>query len=132
MTVYVDTSAFLAVLDADDQNHPDAKRVWESLLSKRVPLIASSYVLVETWALVQHRLGIEAVRSFSEDVFPLLGIIWVGSDLHRRGVAALLAANRRNLSLVDCVSFEVMRDLGVKNVFTFDPHFREHGFTCMP
>ncbi|MEW6546980.1 MAG: PIN domain-containing protein [Bacillota bacterium] len=132
MTVYVDTSAFLAVLDADDQNHGHAKRVWEALLSKRAPLISSSYVLVETWTLVQHRLGMEAVRSFSEDVFPLLGIIWVGSELHRRGVAALLAANCRNLSLVDCVSFEVMRDLGVKNVFTFDPHFREQGFTCMP
>lgn len=44
----------------------------------------------------------------------------------------MLAANRRNLSLVDCVSFEVMRDLGVKDVFAFDPHFREHGFTCIP
>lgn len=132
MTVYVDTSAFLAVLDADDQNHGRAREVWKRLLGGRNPLISSSYVLVETWALVQNRLGVEAVRSFSDDIFPLLGIIWVGADLHRRGVAALLAASRRNLSLVDCVSFEVMRDLGVKHVFTFDVHFREQGFSCMP
>lgn len=53
MSVFVDTSAFLAVLDADDQEHPRAKSVWERLLSDEERLICSSHVLVETFALVQ-------------------------------------------------------------------------------
>jgi predicted nucleic acid-binding protein len=40
----------------------------------------------------------------------------------------LLVANRRDLSLVDCTSFEVMRRNGLEVVFTFDPHFHEQGF----
>jgi uncharacterized protein len=40
----------------------------------------------------------------------------------------VLAAARRNLSLVDCVSFELMRRLGIRRVFCFDPHFAEQGF----
>jgi predicted nucleic acid-binding protein len=56
----------------------------------------------------------------------------VDLEMHRAGVSALLAASRRNLSLVDCVSFEVMRTLGIKVVFTFDPHFREQGFSINP
>jgi predicted nucleic acid-binding protein len=33
---------------------------------------------------------------------------------------------------VDCTSFEMMRELGIHNAFTFDRHFAEQGFTCLP
>jgi predicted nucleic acid-binding protein len=45
--------------------------------------------------------------------------------------AAFLTASRRKLSLVDCVSFVIMRDLGVKDVFGFDEDFQKEGFTCL-
>jgi predicted nucleic acid-binding protein len=54
---------------------------------------------------------------------------FVTSGMHRLGIAALLTAARRNLSLVDCVSLEVMRDPGIKSVFAFDDHFRQYGFS---
>jgi uncharacterized protein len=47
-------------------------------------------------------------------------------------MSALLAANRRTLSLVDCSSFDIMRKFGIDTVFTFDPHFREQGFSVVP
>jgi len=44
----------------------------------------------------------------------------------------MLAAARKKLSLVDCVSFETMRLLGVTAAFTLDKHFKEQGFMCLP
>jgi predicted nucleic acid-binding protein len=44
----------------------------------------------------------------------------------------LLTADRRQLSLVDCSSFETMRRLGIKKVFSFDEHFREQDFEVIP
>jgi predicted nucleic acid-binding protein len=44
----------------------------------------------------------------------------------------MLAAVRKKLSLVDCVSFETMRVLKVTTAFTFDRHFKEQGFICLP
>jgi predicted nucleic acid-binding protein len=41
------------------------------------------------------------------------------------------AANRRSLSLVDCVSFVVMRQLAIRDAFAFDRHFEEQGFTLV-
>ena len=52
--------------------------------------------------------------------------------IHRAAVAAVLASARRNLSLVDCASFEVMRRRGLRTAFTLDRHFAEQGFAVVP
>lgn len=132
MTTFIDTSAFFAVLDRDDANHPRAKEQWSEILAHDQVMVTTNYVLVETFALLQHRLGVQAVRTFQQDVMPLITVEWVGEETHRSGVSALLAASKRRLSLVDCVSFETMRVLGIKKVFAFAPHFGEQGFTCLP
>lgn len=132
MMTFIDTSAFYAVLDRDDDNHQKARRLWNEVFSDDNTIVTSNYVLVESFTLIQHRLGLEAVRAFQEDVLPLISIEWVTETTHRSGVSALLAASRRKLSLVDCVSFELMRTLGIKTAFAFDPHFAEQGFKRIP
>lgn len=83
-------------------------------------------------ALLQHRIGVAAVRSFHEDVAPLLQVDWVEEERHRAAVEAVLAAARKKLSLVDCASFQTMRRYGVSTAFCFDAHFSEQGFTIQP
>lgn len=128
MSVFVDTSAFLAVLDRQDRGHARARATWERLIDAAERLVTTSDVLVETYALAQSRLGLEAVRAFTEDVVPLLRVYWVTEAEHRAAVAALLAANRRQLSLVDCTSFVVMRQLHLRSAFAFDTDFAAQGF----
>ena len=132
MRVFIDTSAFIAVLNANDQNHSPAKAAWYDLLQQETDLICNNYVLVEVIALLQNRFGIEAVRLFNDGILPVVDIIWVDKLIHSRAVSAILAANRRRLSLVDCTSFETMRDLGVSRAFAFDSHFTEQGFEVIP
>ena len=132
MSIFVDTSAFLAVLDRDDGNHVRAAGFWRSAIVSGERWITSNYVLLETFAIVQHRLGIEAVREFSRDSAPLLDIRWVGAKEHEAALAMLLSAGRRKLSLVDCASFELLRSLGIRRCFALDRHFREQGFECFP
>lgn len=132
MIIFLDTSALYAVLDRDDANHARAKERWAVLLDPDNALVTTNYILVESFALIQNRLGLGALRSFQEDILPLISVEWVDAAAHRAGVGALLAAGRRKLSLVDCVSFEAMRSLGLRTAFTFDPHFVEQGFLSVP
>jgi predicted nucleic acid-binding protein len=132
MRIYVDTSAFYALLDRDDANHQRARRAWSGILDEQNILVTSNYVLVETSALLQNRLGLAAIHAFQEDIFPLINVEFVTGETHRSGIAALLSASRRGLSLVDCVSFEIMRTLGIRDAFTFDPHFKEQSFRVTP
>ena len=128
MSVFVDTSGLIAMLDADEARHEEAAARWRQLVEGDEPLVATNYVLVETLALAQRRLGLDAVRLLVRDIVPLLDIDWVGEDAHAAAVAVLVAANRRSLSLVDCASFETMRRRGVTQAFAFDQHFVEQGF----
>jgi predicted nucleic acid-binding protein len=132
MKIFIDTSAFYALLDRDDDNQEDARKAWTKILNAENILVTSNYVLVETFALLQNRLGVRAVRAFQEDIVPIVNIEFVNPETHRSGTAALLASSKRNLSLVDCISFEIMRTLGIKTAFTFDAHFKEAGFQAIP
>lgn len=132
MSIYIDTSALLAVMDADDSHHDSAKKAWIELLESKEILVCNNYVLLEICALIQNRLGMAAIRAFYEDVFPILKIEWIDDFLHRQAFNALLIANKRNLSLVDCTSFNTMRQMNIMKVFTFDKHFAEQGFANLP
>jgi predicted nucleic acid-binding protein len=128
--IFVDTSAFYAILDRDDDAHARARRTWTALLSAETAelLMTSNYVLVESFALTQARLGLDAARELHDAMLPVVSVQWVLKQDHKAAVSALLASDRRRLSLVDCTSFEVMRRLGVRHAFAFDRHFVEHGF----
>lgn len=132
MSVFIDTSGFLAVLDMDDENHAAAAEAWKDILTSDEILVTTNYVLVETCALVQNRLGMSAIKVFQEDIVPILRIEWVDSVVHNAAIGIMLAAMRKKLSLVDCVSFEMMRLLVITTAFTLDGHFREQGFACLP
>ena len=128
MSAFVDTSALYAALDADDGAHARALDGWSELISARTPLTTSNYVCVESAALLQARLGMDAVRALFDDLLPVVAVVAIDEVLHAQAVATFLDANRRRLSLVDCASFAVMRQHGISSAFAFDPHFEERGF----
>lgn len=130
--VFVDTSALYAIHDRDDDRHGEAARQWNGLLDamagKSRSCFTHSAVIVEASALVQRRLGIAALRALHHQTLSVIDVVWVDADLHGRAVSALLAAARRDVSLVDWTSFELMRQRGVSDAFAFDDDFVEQGF----
>jgi predicted nucleic acid-binding protein len=132
MSLFVDTSALIAVLDRDQPEHRRAAKAWSKLLDDEESLVTCSYVLVELIALAQARLGMDAVHAIDDVIQPLLSVIWVDEEIHQRATAALRLSARRKLSLVDCAAFEVMRRAGISRAFSIDRHFRQAGFEVIP
>lgn len=124
---FLDTSAVIALFVSTDVSHQEAKRIFERLRSQAAVLLTTSYVILETYALLGRRLGPVAIRAFREDFVPLLDIVWVDRNLHERGLDLLLARSVHDLSLVDTVSFLVAKEQGVKEAFAFDGHFDDEG-----
>ena len=130
--IFVDTSGLYAVLDAGDVFHDRAGKAWRRWVDQDVPLVTTNYVVLEATALLRNRLGIDAAESLHRAMVPMLQVEWVTRPIHAAGVNRLLRAQRRPLSLVDCTSFEVMDILELHRAFSFDAHFIEEGFTCVP
>lgn len=132
MSLFVDTSALIACLDADQPRHAAVIDTWDRAILEERSLFTSNYVLVESFALVQRRLGLEALRAFADVLVPLLRPLWIDEELHAAGVAALFAARRRGLSLVDCTSFELMRRHGLREALALDDDFSRQGYRLVP
>lgn len=125
MIAFVDTSAVIALLDEDDQRHEQAAAEFR-WLAANAQLVTHNYVQLETVALARRRLGSEAVQRLADRIFPLMRTTWVDEATH----ASALAVHRLggSPSLVDQVSFRVMRREGITVVFAFDADFQAEGF----
>jgi uncharacterized protein len=131
MSVFVDTSAFIALIDADNMEYPKARGLWTELLERRESLVTSNYIIVETCALLHNRIGLPAVRFFLETLLPAVLIEWIDVSVHTMGISSLMMSSRKGPNIVDCTSFAVMRKLGIRKAFTLDRHFSDQGFEIL-
>ncbi len=130
--IYVDTSALLALVNEDDPDHNRAMQTWQRLIEEEQDLICNNYVLVESIALIQRRIGLEAVSILHNDIIPFIEVEWLDEELHNAIVKAVIKTNRRQISLVDNASFDTMRRHNVETAFAFDSHFPDQGFKVIP
>ena len=49
MRIFIDTSAFYALLDRDDKNHQKGKKAWREMIEGDSTLGTSNYILAEIW-----------------------------------------------------------------------------------
>ena len=129
--VFIDTSAFYALMDRSDSYHLSASKLWAHILDKGYYLKTSNYVTVETLALLQNRLGFEAADLWARDVLGIVETLWIDKLLHNLAFEIWLSLGRRKLSLVDCTCFVIMRQDKMEKVFGYDKHFTEHGFEIL-
>lgn len=127
MRTFVDTSALIAILDADDARHEGASAIFRAIV-RSAELVTHNYIHVEALALIQTHLGVDAARSLAGDVLPLLTTVWVDESLHDAAIAAHHARGGTR-SLVDEVSLIVMRASGVDSAFAYDAEFEALGYT---
>jgi predicted nucleic acid-binding protein len=120
MTVFVDTSAWFAAANVKDRHH---KRAGE-LLFGQPRLVTSTFVMVETWLLLQSRMSFSVAENFTE--------------LARSGAAGLEHTTMEDVesawqiasifrdqsfSLVDRASFAMMERLQMSKVISLDDDF---------
>lgn len=125
MKVFVDTSGLYALLDEDDAQHRAAADIF-GRMPATTELVTHNYVLVEAIALVRRRLGPAAETRLIDEILPIVRIVWVDEATHRDAVATYRAAGR-SASLVDHVSFAVLRNAAVNLAFAFDADFERRG-----
>ena len=129
--VIMDTSALIALLDADDEFHAQASDTFDQLIAWGSELWLSSYIRVETIALAHRRLGFEAVLELMESLDLITTTVWVDEELNSAAWAEFSSRKGRRLSFVDCSTLLVAGVLGA-TVFAFDSDFSLEGLPVVP
>jgi len=126
--IFLDTSAIYALADKADPNHADACKKFDLALKAGEMFLVHNYVLVESGTVLQARLGLQSALAFLTDA-RAFDTEWVDSALHQEALKEFEKIGKKGISLVDCMSFLVMRRRGVRKILAFDTNFQDQGFT---
>jgi predicted nucleic acid-binding protein len=125
---FVDSSAYLALLDADDEHHQDADATLRRLVAGRYRQFTTNVLLIESHALILSTLGRDAAARFLLAMqHSATTIVRTRASDETRAQALILRHSDKNYSFADAISFVVMERLGIRWAFTFDHHFAQHG-----
>jgi predicted nucleic acid-binding protein len=131
--VLLDTSGWIALLNASDALHAEANRVWQSILQRQRTIVLIDWVIAETGNGLARRKG---SISFKDAVARIqisrrAEIVFVGSDLLEHALNLYASYQDKPWGLVDCASFALMRTRGITDAFTSDRHFEQAGYRCL-
>lgn len=131
---FVDTTAWCAIYDKDDEYHQQAKSFLKNISSKPFCLITSDYVFAETITLIRARVGHSKAVVFGKWFLKAKSVelIEVTGELRNSAWDVFIRYSDKTFSFVDCSSFVIMQELGLKQAFAFDKHFVQMGFQALP
>jgi uncharacterized protein len=128
--VFADTSYYVALLSEADRWHDAAVERSERLLGRQV---VTEYVLVELGSALSNKKDRRLYVPFVEHLLADVGTEFIpaSSELFQRGLILFAKRPDKNWSLVDCISFVVMKQQRLTDALTTDHHFIQAGFKAL-
>jgi uncharacterized protein len=135
LAVFVDTSAFVALVDRHDRNHAAARRCLRTLARQRRELVTSTYVVDETLTLTRMHLGHTVAVEIGQRLLETkwCRVVDVSEGVRDQAWHIFVQYDDQLFSFTDCTSFALMRAMRLDTTFTFDrSDFRTAGFSPVP
>ena len=130
--IFVDSSAFLALLDRRDEFHARAVAIFNALVDQRFRQFTTNVVVIESHALILSVMGIAAAAAFLRDLpQSYTAVVRVRAQDEERAQQLIFRYADKDFSLTDAISFTVMGRLAITRAFTFDRHFAQYGLTVL-
>jgi uncharacterized protein len=130
MRLFVDTSAWLALNNKNDQYHDEAVSKITKVRQQKILLVTSEYVFDESVTIIRYRISHRAAVAFGDALINSnVASIEDITDEERLKAWVLFKKYRdKDLSFTDCTSFALMVKLKLQKAFSFDNHFKQVGF----
>lgn len=132
-TVFVDSFAWIAVINKSDNYHRISLKTLEEFLNKHVNLITTNYAIVETINALSKVEFRKAVIEFINKLerSPSVEIVKITDEIYNNAWTLYQQRMDKNWGITDCTSFEVMRMFNIRKAFTNDKHFEQAGYSVV-
>jgi len=129
-SVFVDSSAWIALFSARDQHHAECDQLFRQAVARRTLLLTTNLVLAEVHRLLLYRAGTRpaAAALGRIEASALVTLVFPGAADHRAARSWLATLQSERISYTDAVSFAVMCSSKCKCVMSFDRDFELAGF----
>ena len=130
MNIFVDTSAWLAMNDKNDQYFSQAGEKIREIKAKRIELVTSEYIIDESITLIRFRISYNSAMIFGDSILNsnIIKILDVTKSDRQKAWEIFKKYRDKELSYTDCISFTLMKSNRIERAFTFDEHFKQIGF----
>ncbi|MFB3885375.1 MAG: type II toxin-antitoxin system VapC family toxin [Thermodesulfobacteriota bacterium] len=127
MKLFVDTGAFIALTDADDENHRTAAAFYRNAKEKGIRFVTTNFVVCETMNYLRAKISHDIAVLFRENLKKsgFIEIVTVTPPIEDSAFAIFKQYSDKDFSFTDCTSFSIMRFLKLKSAFAFDKHFAQ-------
>jgi predicted nucleic acid-binding protein len=133
-SIFVDTSAFVALRNASEAEHERARAALSALLAEGAALFTSNYVFAETYTALMVRVGraeaIEWGRRFRASC--AIELVRLDEEVEGNAWEILERHGDKLWSYVDATSFALIERDGGGEAFAFDAHFEQRGLRVHP
>ncbi|MBI5234007.1 MAG: type II toxin-antitoxin system VapC family toxin [Deltaproteobacteria bacterium] len=131
--VFVDSFAWIAAINKSDNYHKASLKTIEMLLGKRVKLVTTNYVVIETINALSKMEFRKSVIAFVErlEISASVEMVKINDDIYRNAWTLYQKRMDKDWGITDCTSFEVMRLFDIKRTFTNDKHFEQAGYSLV-
>jgi predicted nucleic acid-binding protein len=129
-TIFVDTGAWIALVQTRDPLHLRARQTWEQMDSAGVRTRTSVPIVLETFTFLERNTSRDTALAWKDSLDRLARFEILGCNVAdvRKAWAYFRMKDLHKLSAVDATSFVIMTKARIRTAFAFDHHFATAGF----
>ena len=134
--IFVDSGAWIALFNARDQHHSDARVIYSELRQQQTKILTTDYVIDESITRLRYDAGYPAANRFLLTIERAEGtndfvVARIDGSAFEQAKRLFRQYSSEWLSFTDCTSFVVCQNYRISAAFAFDQHFPIMGITLL-
>lgn len=130
--IFVDADALIGLRVKEDAHYNAAKQILNDLEDQGEALATSWQVINEVATKLAYFDKKKNALDFLEWLFKSdVEVVYVDSRLAKKTVKKFKDQKSKRVSLTDCTNMVIAEEMGIKQIFSFDKHYKQNGFELL-
>ena len=133
MDLLVDSDIFIALINENDSNHSQAKKIVNALSKRRsIRLYTNNFVVSEIATVLSYKISQSTAHQFLKDILKSdIVIFHVDERLQVMAYEKFLSIKRKDTSMVDCINMALLDHLNQRAILSFDKGYEKEGYSLL-